>query len=253
MIQKTHALLACGAVLLVVLLQPPHPVSAASIAPKLADNWPYEIRLWQSEIEWVGRHYKVEPNLIAAIVLAESAGNPTAVSRVGAVGLMGVMPQSDAFSQRPTAEALYDPITNLNWGTSILVEILQQSGGDIHAALAAYNGGWELVSHPVPQGYSKRVVDLYGRAIADRSGIPAEVATRWTIAVEVRNGHIPAGHWLSGSDSVHDLPRYGAHLVHQGIDGYNRVHSIKGYAVPVEYASKPEKYDWLTSPDGVVD
>jgi hypothetical protein len=223
---------------------------AAGDAPlfntQLADSWPWEIQRWSPQIETVSLRYGIDPNLIASIMLAESAGNDQLVSYAGAVGLMGVMPQGPGFMYRPTAEELFDPNTNLNMGAAILADILRQSGGDIHAALAAYNGGWDLVDHPVPRGYAAKVLNFYGQSIASRAGMSTDFATRWTIGVEIRGGHIPTESLLLGDNTVAVLNKYGEHLIYRGVDANGRTYFIKGYAVPVVYAPTPEKYNRIT-------
>jgi hypothetical protein len=213
---------------------------------RLSTIWPYEIKLWSQEIEQVGQRYGVDPNLIAAIVLAESAGDAESVSYVGAVGLMGIMPQSPDFPGRPETDELTDAVTNLNWGVAILTSILQQSGGDIHSAMAAYNGGWDLVDHPVPQGYSHKVLDFYGKAVAGRAGVVPEIATRWTIGVDIRNGHIPQQSLLLGNNNIENPTLYGEHIVYNGVDANKRTYFIRGFAVPAEVVAAPEKYDQLS-------
>lgn len=214
---------------------------------RLADTWPWEVRRWEPQIQTVSLRYGIDPNLIAAIILAESAGNDQSVSYVGAVGLMGVMPHGPEFPYRPTSEELVDVDTNVNVGTAILADILRQSGGDIHAAVAAYNGGWALVNHDVPRGYAEKVLDLYGRAVASRIGMSTDFATRWTVVVEIRNGHIPVEALLTGFHDVGDTPLYGEHLIYRGTDFVGRSYYIKGYAAALEYVAIPEKYEWLTA------
>lgn len=212
---------------------------------RLADSWPWEVRRWSPQIQTVSLRYGIDPNLIAAIILAESAGNDQSVSYVGAVGLMGVMPLGPEFPFRPTAEELFDVDTNLNVGTAVLADILRQSGGDIHAALAAYNGGWALVNHEVPRGYAEKVLDLYGRSIVSRIGMSTGFATRWTVVVEMRNGHIPVEAMLTGFHDVGDAQLYGEHLIFRGTDYAGRTYYVKGYAVALDYVEAPPKYEWL--------
>ena len=81
---------------------------------------------------------KLDPKLVQAVVEAESAYSPCAVSPVGALGLMQLMPS--------TAESLqvadpFDPSQNISAGTQFLKQMLDRYGGDLAKALAAYNAG----------------------------------------------------------------------------------------------------------------
>lgn len=79
----------------------------------------------------------VDPNLALEVAIAESNLNPNAVSPVGAVGIMQLMPATAAqYGVDPS-----DPIDNIQGGVSYLGDLLNQFGGNTVAALAAYNWG----------------------------------------------------------------------------------------------------------------
>lgn len=82
--------------------------------------------------------YEMDPNLIRAVIRAESSYNPNAVSSAGAMGLMQLMPR--------TAESLgvTDPFNisqNVHAGTRYLRNLLDRFDGDLELALAGYNAG----------------------------------------------------------------------------------------------------------------
>lgn len=89
----------------------------------------------------------VDPLVVAALIRQESAWNPTARSRVGARGLMQVMPATGRLIARQLgvrgwrADHLDEPALNLRFGTFYLGQVLQRFNGDLIRALAAYNAG----------------------------------------------------------------------------------------------------------------
>lgn len=93
---------------------------------------------YQSEINKASSTYGVDPNLIAAIIRAESNFNPRARSHAGAMGLMQLMP---ATARGLGVKNAYNPYQNIMGGTKYIAQQLKAFGGSIEKALAAYNAG----------------------------------------------------------------------------------------------------------------
>jgi soluble lytic murein transglycosylase len=87
----------------------------------------------------------VDPYLVIALMRQESAFNVRARSRVGAVGLMQVMPATARRFARVGKAQLMDPRTNVKVGVRYFSGLLQRFGGEAELALAAYNAGPERV------------------------------------------------------------------------------------------------------------
>ncbi|HRQ39167.1 MAG TPA: transglycosylase SLT domain-containing protein [Chloroflexota bacterium] len=203
----------------------------------LSPVWGPNIQQWSAHIAVLADVYGLDPDFIAAVIKEESNGRVDLVSEAGAVGLMGVMPTGPGLEWRPSATELQNPAVNLRWGVGILAEVVRQSGGDVYAALAAYSGGWVQANNRVPRAYASRVLDNYGRAVAARSGQSPDIATQWTIAVEITRGHVPAEPLLVlGSRPQSGLHLLGKHIIYRSVDAAGKAYYVVAYAVPVVLA-----------------
>ena len=126
----------------------------------------------------IARHadtHQLDPRLVQAVIQVESGYNAQAVSRVGAMGLMQLMPGT----ARDLAVAnAYDPDENVRGGTAYLRRMLDRFRGSLEMAVAAYNAGPEAVERyrGIPpyretRDYVRRVLALYTGT--DALGSPA--------------------------------------------------------------------------------
>ena len=87
--------------------------------------------------------YKVDADLIRAVMRAESAFNPMVVSPAGAQGLMQLMP---ALAEEMGVTDPFDPRQNIMAGAKYLRWLLDLNRGNIPMTLAGYNAGPTIVS-----------------------------------------------------------------------------------------------------------
>lgn len=112
-----------------------------------------------TEVALNAREYDLQPELLLAIIAVESTFRDDAVSPVGALGLMQVLPSAhpEKIDEIGGVEALFDPRKNIATGTLILQEYLNLSRGNLRRALLRYNGSLGIPGSP----YANRVLDHY--------------------------------------------------------------------------------------------
>jgi Transglycosylase SLT domain len=127
-----------------------------------------------------GRQHNVDVDLLASIIRAESGGNPQAISRTGAGGLMQLMP---ATAQQLGVEDRFHPDQNINGGTAYLDALLTRYHDNLALALAAYNAGPAAVDkyHGIPpyretRAYVARVIREFNRRVTARRTAPPKIA-----------------------------------------------------------------------------
>jgi soluble lytic murein transglycosylase len=111
----------------------------------------------------------LDPLLVGALIMAESDWNPRAFSRVGARGLMQLMPDTGRRVAKQLGvevssdDQLFNPGLNLKLGVTYLGELSRGFQGQLPLVLASYNAGEEQVG----KWWSKRAVDDMEEFIAN--------------------------------------------------------------------------------------
>lgn len=122
--------------------------SGSTVSCSLSGAYPETVLQWCGLIERYASDNGLDPNLVSAVMLQESAGQPDAYSKSGAVGLLQVMPRDGkaagfvckngpCFANRPSMSELFDPEYNIAYGTQMLADLIQRHG-DTREALRAY-------------------------------------------------------------------------------------------------------------------
>ena len=167
----------------VVDRNPPEAVilaEAAEIARVLRDR---DTGLLPAEVVHLSRVIAVEahaaglpPAFVLAVIEVESSGRNFAVSKVGARGLMQLLPatgedvaaaDSDVAWRGP--ETLFDPAANVRLGVSYLEDLIARYA-NVRIGLAAYNSGPARIAgrlrrgESIPGRYADRVLDVYAGA-----------------------------------------------------------------------------------------
>ena len=147
----------------------PPPTSPQDEGPRLRDIGSADII---ALVERLAPDYRLDPDLVLAVIKTESNFNVEARSPKNAQGLMQLIP---ATADRFGVTNVWDPVQNLKGGMAYLRWLLDHFEGDLELALAGYNAGEQAVArhggvppYPETQAYVKRIQRLLGLGVDDQ-------------------------------------------------------------------------------------
>ena len=155
---------------------PPAAPNAAGEPPSATATADPNARLNQADLREMlakaGNEHNLDVDLLASLVKTESGGNPRAVSRAGARGLMQLMPATAAGLG---VEDSFEPNQNVRGGSTYLDALLTRYHDNLALALAAYNAGPAAVDkyrgippYPETEAYVARVIHEFNRRVLAR-------------------------------------------------------------------------------------
>jgi soluble lytic murein transglycosylase-like protein len=152
---------------------------ALSVAP--SDSSLERFSRYSDVIREASALYQIPEELVRAVIKVESDYDPRAVSRVGAQGLMQLMPET---AQRMQVRDVMDPRENILGGVRYLRVLANMFNGDLELTLAGYNAGENAVVRaggipPIDEteDYVARVLSYYRRYRETRDPVAASLAS----------------------------------------------------------------------------
>ena len=141
------------------------------LKPRLPDRIAGHVRA-------AAERYRLDPQLIQAVIAVESGGDPTALSSRNAKGLMQI---TDSTAQTLGVQNVWSPGQNIDAGARYLRQLLDRFDDKLELALAAYNAGPATVKryggippYPETRAYVRNVLSRYrqdhgGKAVQRRT------------------------------------------------------------------------------------
>jgi hypothetical protein len=165
----------------------------------LTTSWlPATVTYWRSDIEGLAAEHRIDPNLLAIVVLVESGGHPGARSRTGALGLAQIVPATGRHiaAERGLAghsdARLLEARHNLDFGAWYLGRQLARFGvadpdQSVDLVAAAYNGGPTRLGRHLARAAelsaeTRRYVGWVGGMWRERHGARSETYAAWWAA-----------------------------------------------------------------------
>jgi len=112
---------------------------------------------WDTYVKHYSSQYGVDPDLIRAIIYAESKGDPYSISKNGALGLMQIMPSTANYMD---INNLLDPEENIKFGVKYIASLTRKFG-DPHVLWAWNAGPNKLKQNKMPVETKRFIVEVY--------------------------------------------------------------------------------------------
>jgi soluble lytic murein transglycosylase-like protein len=159
---------------LTVIVAGDPPAERATKRTNTASAARIDVARFADVINEASRTFRVQPELLRAVIDVESRYNPNAVSDKGALGLMQLMPDT---ARRFSDGDMFNPRDNVLAGARYLRFLLDLFQEDMELALAAYNAGenaviragYRIPSLPETRQYVPRVLARYRRFLTASS------------------------------------------------------------------------------------
>lgn len=160
---------------------------------------------YREMVEQHAKRYNLSPDFVLAIMHTESSFDPQAVSRANALGLMQVVPATaggevhaylNGAPGLPSASTLFDPATNINYGTTYLYLLGTRHLGGIkdqrsrmYCVIAAYNGGPTAIYKTFGNGDRRLAIEIINSMTPEQvhkrliSGLPSKETREYVVKV----------------------------------------------------------------------
>jgi hypothetical protein len=210
----------------------PHPIAESRDSLQISPYWEPQIQQSSVEILQLSKIYGMHPDLIAAVMRFNLSGDIRSSDHAVSNNLFSN--PSIADSVRPVNDGLIRPI-NHHWDIAILSYTIQQSGGDIFTALAAYYSGWTHLNSVDAREYAGRVMDSFTHALAARQGTLPHLTEQWTLVISLSGGNIPGEpiYYHPSQPSIKDQAPAIGHSIYVSVNSNGRGFFVRGHLMPV--------------------
>ena len=140
----------------------PEPVITVAVSSENSNPNQQKVRMW---VEQIAPGYGIDPELVMAVIRAESGFNSGALSNKNAQGLMQLIPET---AERFGVKDAWNPVQNIRGGMAYLHWLLRHFEGKVDWVLAAYNAGEGAVDrykgippYQETQNYVKQILARY--------------------------------------------------------------------------------------------